>query len=151
MSTAARASARASKVSSKLAKMLLCSCKDEKNNEETIKSQKIKKKKKETRKEKCVREKKDINIFISQDFFFSRRRKHSQSIPSEEASHRNEHAFKKKTLPSDCRIHEKNIKRASWLNVPRSASCYAQTAFNATCSPVTGKGKKKETQNKPKF
>lgn len=78
--------------------------------------------------------------------FFPRRRKHSQSIPSEEASHKNEHAFKKKTLPSDCRIHEKNIKRASWLNVPRSASCYAQTAFNATCSPVTGKGEKKNPE-----
>lgn len=51
---------------------------------------------------------------------------------------------KKKTLRVIAVEYEKNIKCASWLNVPWSTPCYyAQTAFSATCSLGTGKKKDK--------
>lgn len=71
MSTAARASARASKVSSKLAKMLLCSCEAANNSEETVKSKKKKKNVRDTEKE--MRQRKGHKyIYQSAFFFFSR-------------------------------------------------------------------------------
>lgn len=80
----------------------------------------------ETRRKKYVREK-DINKFISRDFFSlffgdAKKKNIAKVFLQKQRVIKMSMLSKRKPHPS-CGIHEKNIKRASWLNVPRSASC----------------------------
>lgn len=80
----------------------------------------------ETRRKRNTSEKKDINKFISRDFFslfFCDAKKNIAKVFLQKQRVIKMSMLSKRKPHPSCGIHEKNIKRASWLNVPGSASC----------------------------